>query len=47
VRTWQAWQRFITLALLAHAALVVLRAQAVAAEADAANRAAVSAAPSE
>jgi SRSO17 transposase len=42
VRTWQAWHRFITLALLAHAALVVLQAQAVTAEADAAKRAAVS-----
>jgi DDE superfamily endonuclease len=36
VRTWQAWRRFITLSLLAHAALVVLRTRAVAAEADAA-----------
>jgi SRSO17 transposase len=28
VRTWEAWHRFITLCLLAHALLVVLRAQA-------------------
>ena len=28
VRTWTAWHRFITLGLLAHAALVVLRLQA-------------------
>src|SRR5262249_15106507 len=29
VRTWTAWHRFITLGLLAHAALVVLRQRAV------------------
>ena len=34
VRTWQAWHRFVTLCLLAHAALVVMRAHAIAAEAD-------------
>jgi SRSO17 transposase len=28
VRTWTGWHRHITLALLAHAVLVVLRAQA-------------------
>jgi SRSO17 transposase len=28
VRTWTGWYRYITLALLAHAVLVVLRAQA-------------------
>jgi SRSO17 transposase len=33
VRTWTAWHRFITLGLLAHAALVVLRQRAFAAEA--------------
>jgi SRSO17 transposase len=33
VRTWQAWQRCITLALVAHAFLVVLRARACVAEA--------------
>jgi SRSO17 transposase len=32
VRTWTAWYRYITLALLAHAVLVVLRAQAQAGE---------------
>nr|WP_244421949.1 hypothetical protein [Ktedonobacter racemifer] len=25
VRTWRAWHRYVTLALLAHAALVVMR----------------------
>jgi len=30
VRTWEAWHRFITLCLLAHALLVVLRTQALA-----------------
>ena len=34
VRTWTAWHRFITLGLLAHAALVVLRQRAFAAEAS-------------
>ncbi len=29
VRTWEAWHRSITLCLLAHALLVVLRAQAL------------------
>jgi SRSO17 transposase len=33
VRTWEAWHRFITLCLVAHAALVVLRAHALTAEA--------------
>src|SRR5258708_37786993 len=28
VRTWRAWYRYMTLALLAYAALVVMRAQA-------------------
>jgi SRSO17 transposase len=28
VRTWEAWHRFITLCLLAHTLLVVLRTQA-------------------
>lgn len=28
VRTWEAWHRFITLCLLAHALLVVLQTQA-------------------
>jgi SRSO17 transposase len=32
VRTWTAWHRFITLGLLAHAALVVLRQHAMASE---------------
>ena len=32
VRSWTAWYRFITLALLAHAFLVVMRLQAQAAE---------------
>ncbi|MCC2669302.1 MAG: Mobile element protein [Armatimonadetes bacterium] len=32
VRKWHAWHRFITLAMLAHAYLAVLRAQAHAAE---------------
>jgi SRSO17 transposase len=32
VRTWRAWYRYITLALMAHAALVVMRAQARAQE---------------
>jgi SRSO17 transposase len=32
VRTWEAWHRFITLCLVAHALLVVLRAHALAAE---------------
>lgn len=31
VRTWRAWYRYVTLALLAHAVLVVLRGQARAA----------------
>jgi SRSO17 transposase len=35
VRTWTAWHRFMTLCLLAHAALVVLRLRAVADEAPA------------
>jgi SRSO17 transposase len=35
VRTWTAWHRFITLCLLAHAALVVLRQRALASEATA------------
>jgi SRSO17 transposase len=35
VRTWTAWHRFITLGLLAHAALVILRLQAAADEAPA------------
>jgi SRSO17 transposase len=35
VRTWTAWHRFITLGLLAHTALVVLRQRAFAAEASA------------
>ncbi len=30
VRTWEAWHRFITLCLLAHALLVVMQAQALA-----------------
>ena len=34
VRTWEAWHRFITLCLLAHALLVVLRAQALVDEAS-------------
>jgi hypothetical protein len=34
VRTWQAWHRFVTLCLLAHAALVIMRVRAIAAEAD-------------
>ena len=29
VRTWTAWHRFVTLCLVAHALLVVLRAQAM------------------
>jgi len=33
VRTWEAWHRFITLALVAHALLVVIRARALAVEA--------------
>ena len=33
VRTWEAWHRFITLCLVAHAALTVLRADALTAEA--------------
>ncbi len=33
VRTWEAWHRFITLSLLAHTLLVVLRTQARANEA--------------
>ena len=32
VRTWRAWYRYVTLALLAHAALVVMRGQARAQE---------------
>ncbi len=28
VRTWRAWYRYVTLALLAYAALVVMRGQA-------------------
>jgi SRSO17 transposase len=40
VRTWQAWHRFITLSLLAHAALVVLRTRLVAAETEQAAAAA-------
>jgi SRSO17 transposase len=32
VRTWEAWHRFITLCLVAHAALAILRAHALAAE---------------
>ncbi|HEY6406099.1 MAG TPA: IS701 family transposase, partial [Ktedonobacteraceae bacterium] len=32
VRTWRAWYRYMTLALLAYAALVVMRAQACAQE---------------
>ena len=32
VRTWRAWYRYMTLALLAYAALVVMRAQARAQE---------------
>jgi SRSO17 transposase len=28
VRTWTAWHRFVTLCMVAHALLVVLRAQA-------------------
>jgi SRSO17 transposase len=32
VRTWRAWYRYVTLALLAHAALVVMQAQAHAQE---------------
>jgi SRSO17 transposase len=35
VRTWTAWHRFITLCLLAHAALVVQRARAMSQEASA------------
>ena len=35
VRTWMAWHRFMTLCLLAHAALVVMRLRAVADEASA------------
>lgn len=34
VRTWTAWHRFITLCLLAHAALVVLRLRAVSEQAS-------------
>jgi SRSO17 transposase len=34
VRTWEAWHRFITLSLVAHAAMVVLRAHALAAESE-------------
>jgi|GEM_PF-6854213 len=30
VRAWEAWHRFITLCLLAHALLAVLRTQALA-----------------
>jgi len=33
VRTWTAWRRFMTLGLLAHAALVVLRLRAMSSEA--------------
>jgi SRSO17 transposase len=29
VRTWTAWHRFVTLCMVAHALLVVLRAQVV------------------
>ncbi len=32
VRTWRAWYRYVTLALLAYAALVVMRGQARAQE---------------
>ncbi len=32
VRTWRAWYRYVTLALLAHAALVVMQGQARAQE---------------
>ena len=32
VRTWRAWYRYVTLALLAYAALVVMQAQARAQE---------------
>jgi SRSO17 transposase len=32
VRTWRAWYRYITLALLAYAALVVMQGQARALE---------------
>jgi SRSO17 transposase len=32
VRTWRAWYRYVTLALLAYAALVVMRMQAQAQE---------------
>jgi SRSO17 transposase len=32
VRTWEAWHRFITLCLLAHCLLVILRANAQADE---------------
>jgi SRSO17 transposase len=35
VRTWTAWHRFMTLGLLAHAALVILRLRAVSDEASA------------
>lgn len=35
VRTWEAWHRFVTLCLLAHAALVVVRGQAVGNDIDA------------
>lgn len=34
VRKWDAWHRFITLCLLAHAVLVVVRSQAASDEAD-------------
>ena len=38
VRTWWAWYRYVTLALLAHAALVVMQAQARAQEKKAESR---------
>jgi SRSO17 transposase len=38
VRTWRAWYRYVTLALLAYAALVVLQGQARAAEKKAAPK---------
>lgn len=38
VRSWEAWHRFITLCLLAHALLVVLRTQALADQAHDGNK---------
>ena len=43
VRTWRAWYRYMTLALLAYAALVVMRAQARAQEKNRGGKACVGA----